>query len=75
MLAPSLIVYQSFIEAALMQVTSGEAAAAQEYLMKHGPRMRRMADVFSERQEKRLKRTGPQRFSCAWVHNHDVTVS
>jgi hypothetical protein len=58
-----------------VQVSSGEAAAAQEYLMKHGPRMRRMADVFAERQAKRRQRGGGLKFSCAWLGGETVLVS
>ena len=45
---------------------TGEAAAAQDYLCKLGPRYARLA----ERNERRLKHTAPLRFS--WIHNRCV---
>jgi hypothetical protein len=58
-----------------VQVSSGEAAAAQEYLMQHGLRMRRMADVFAERQAKRRKRGGAHKFPCAWLGGKLIQVA
>lgn len=59
----------------VLQVTSGEAAQAQEYLLSHGKRVRRMADVLETRKERRRARGGTAAsFRSEWVYGREVTV-
>ena len=57
-----------------LQVSSGEAAAAQEYLANQEQRLWRMADVHSERAQRQRKRGTRAKFPCAWVHGQAVQV-
>jgi hypothetical protein len=57
-----------------LQVSSGAAAEAQEYLVKHEARMWRMAGIHQERAE-RLRRKGRRPvFACDWVFGEHVRV-
>lgn len=57
-----------------VQVTSGEAAEAQEYLVKQEARMFRMAAVHAERSERQRRRGARPRFACDWVFGQEVQV-
>lgn len=58
-----------------MQVTSGDAAQAQEYLLSHGKRVRRMADVLADRKQRQKARgRAAATFECAWVFGRQVSV-
>ena len=55
-----------------MQVSSGAAAEAQEYLVKQEARMFRMAAVHAERAERQRRRNARPRFACDWVFGQEV---
>jgi hypothetical protein len=56
------------------QVGSGEAAAAQEYLLQHEQRIWRMANIHLERKERQRKRGHALQFQCAWMPGRDIVV-
>lgn len=58
-----------------MQVASGEAAQAQEYLIAHGKRMSRMAGILEERKRRQRARGGAATtFNCEWVFGREISV-
>eukprot|EP00892_Ulva_mutabilis_P004451 jgi/Ulvmu1/2378/UM130_0011.1 len=58
-----------------MQIGSGEAAQAQEYLMKHRTRMQRIANVLEERkQRQRARGRRSPSFSCRWVFGKEISI-
>ncbi|KAG2486753.1 hypothetical protein HYH03_014552 [Edaphochlamys debaryana] len=56
-------------------VVTGEAAAAQEYLMKHADRIRRLADVHNERRRRDRKRGKTKHAGFSWVFKREVALT
>ena len=57
-----------------LQVGSGEAAAAQAYLIEQEARVHRMADVHAERCERQRRRGARPAFDCDWLFGARVHV-
>eukprot|EP00798_Chlamydomonas_sp_ICE-L_P022548 gene22548-29673_t len=57
-----------------VRVVSGEAAEAQEFLVKHANRVRRLAELQTERRLRDRRRGKAKISSFSWVHKREVSL-